>query len=72
MEALNINTNAEIVTNYNLDEEQEKKEIVRHYRALLRALREKLKKGDNLILAAFGGGFTWASAYVKWAYDPKK
>lgn len=27
-----------------------------------------LKKGDNLILAAFGGGFTWASAYVKWAY----
>ena len=44
MEALNINTNAEIVTNYNLDEEQEKKEIVRHYRALLRALREKIKK----------------------------
>jgi 3-oxoacyl-[acyl-carrier-protein] synthase-3 len=32
----------------------------------------QLKKGDNLILAAFGGGFTWASAYVKWAYDPKK
>jgi 3-oxoacyl-[acyl-carrier-protein] synthase-3 len=31
----------------------------------------KLKKGDNLILAAFGGGFTWGSAYVKWAYDPK-
>lgn len=28
----------------------------------------KLKKGDNLILAAFGGGFTWASAYLKWAY----
>lgn len=28
----------------------------------------QLKKGDNLILAAFGGGFTWASAYVKWAY----
>jgi GTP pyrophosphokinase len=50
MEALNINTNAEIVTNYNLDEEQEKKEIVRHYRALLRALREKLKKGDKELL----------------------
>src|SRR5690606_39919535 len=29
---------------------------------------KRLKKGDNLILAAFGGGFTWASAYVKWAY----
>src|SRR5690606_7291604 len=27
-----------------------------------------LKKGDNLILAAFGGGFTWGSAYIKWAY----
>lgn len=31
----------------------------------------KLKKGDNLILAAFGGGFTWGSVYLKWAYDPK-
>lgn len=28
----------------------------------------KLKKGDNLILAAFGGGFTWGSVYLKWAY----
>ncbi len=28
----------------------------------------QLKKGDNLILAAFGGGFTWGSAYIKWAY----
>ena len=28
----------------------------------------KLKKGDNLILAAFGGGFTWGSVYIKWAY----
>lgn len=28
----------------------------------------KLKKGDNLILAAFGGGFTWGAAYIKWAY----
>jgi 3-oxoacyl-[acyl-carrier-protein] synthase-3 len=28
----------------------------------------KFKKGDNLILAAFGGGFTWGSMYLKWAY----
>ncbi|MGB4774950.1 MAG: beta-ketoacyl-ACP synthase III [Daejeonella sp.] len=28
----------------------------------------KLKKGDNVILAAFGGGFTWGSVYLKWAY----
>jgi 3-oxoacyl-[acyl-carrier-protein] synthase-3 len=31
----------------------------------------KLKKGDNLILSAFGGGFTWGTIWVKWAYDPK-
>lgn len=31
----------------------------------------KLKKGDNLILAAFGGGFTWGATWVKWAYDGK-
>lgn len=29
---------------------------------------DKLKKGDTLILAAFGGGFTWGSMYLKWAY----
>jgi len=29
----------------------------------------QLKKGDNLVLAAFGGGFTWGSCYIKWAYD---
>lgn len=29
----------------------------------------KLKKGDTIILAAFGGGFTWGSIYVKWAYN---
>ncbi|MCX6251963.1 MAG: ketoacyl-ACP synthase III [Bacteroidetes bacterium] len=29
----------------------------------------QLKKGDNIILAAFGGGFTWGSVWVKWAYD---
>jgi 3-oxoacyl-[acyl-carrier-protein] synthase-3 len=28
----------------------------------------KFKKGDNLILAAFGGGFTWGAIYLKWAY----
>jgi 3-oxoacyl-[acyl-carrier-protein] synthase-3 len=28
---------------------------------------DKLKKGDNIILAAFGGGFTWGSVYLKWA-----
>jgi 3-oxoacyl-[acyl-carrier-protein] synthase-3 len=32
----------------------------------------QLKKGDNLILAAFGGGFTWGSIYLKWAYDGDK
>lgn len=30
---------------------------------------KKFKKGDNIILAAFGGGFTWGSIYIKWAYD---
>lgn len=33
---------------------------------------KQLKKGDNLVLAAFGGGFTWGAAYVKWAYDGSK
>jgi len=28
----------------------------------------KIKKGDNLILAAFGAGWTWGSVYLKWAY----
>lgn len=28
----------------------------------------KFKKGDNIVLAAFGGGFTWGSLYLKWAY----
>lgn len=30
---------------------------------------KQLKKGDNVILSAFGGGFTWGAVYVKWAYD---
>ncbi len=29
---------------------------------------KQLKKGDNIVLAAFGGGFTWGSIYLKWAY----
>ncbi len=33
---------------------------------------DKLKKGDNLILAAFGAGFTWGAIYLKWGYDGKK
>lgn len=32
---------------------------------------KQLKKGDNLILASFGGGFTWGAVYLKWAYDSK-
>ena len=32
---------------------------------------KQLKKGDNLILTAFGGGFTWGAIWVKWAYDPQ-
>lgn len=32
---------------------------------------KQLKKGDNIILAAFGGGFTWGATYLKWAYDTK-
>jgi 3-oxoacyl-[acyl-carrier-protein] synthase-3 len=30
---------------------------------------DKLKKGDNIILAAFGAGFTWGAVYLKWGYD---
>jgi 3-oxoacyl-[acyl-carrier-protein] synthase-3 len=33
--------------------------------------QSQLKKGDNLVLAAFGGGFTWGALYLKWAIDPK-
>lgn len=32
---------------------------------------KQLKKGDNIILSAFGAGFTWGSVYLKWAYDGK-
>jgi len=30
----------------------------------------RLKKGDNIILVSFGGGFTWGATLLKWAYDP--
>ncbi|MDX1530224.1 MAG: beta-ketoacyl-ACP synthase III [Rhodothermales bacterium] len=33
---------------------------------------EELRPGDNLVLAAFGGGFTWGAAYLRWAYDGSK
>ena len=36
---------------------------------LLFDFEKKFKKGDNLIFAAFGGGFTWGSIYLKWAYN---
>ena len=36
---------------------------------LLSDFESKFKKGDNLIFAAFGGGFTWGAIYLKWAYD---
>jgi 3-oxoacyl-[acyl-carrier-protein] synthase III len=36
---------------------------------LLNDFESKLKKGDNLIFAAFGGGFTWGAIYLKWAYN---
>ena len=36
---------------------------------LLWDYEKKLKKGDNVILAAFGGGFTWGAIYLRWAYD---
>jgi len=35
---------------------------------LMSDFESKFKKGDNLILAAFGGGFTWGATYLKWAY----
>ena len=38
---------------------------------LLWDYEKQLRKGDNLIISAFGGGFTWGSIWVKWAYDPK-
>ncbi len=36
---------------------------------LLNDYEKQLKKGDNLVFASFGGGFTWGSIYLKWAYN---
>jgi len=36
---------------------------------LIADYEKELKKGDNLIFAAFGGGFTWGAIYLKWAYN---
>ncbi len=38
---------------------------------LLWDYEKQIKKGDNLILSAFGGGFTWGSIWLKWSYDSK-
>jgi 3-oxoacyl-[acyl-carrier-protein] synthase III len=39
---------------------------------LLSDFENQFKRGDNLIFASFGGGFTWGSIYLKWAYDKKQ
>lgn len=39
---------------------------------LLADFENKFKKGDNLIFAAFGGGFTWGAIFLKWAYTSKQ
>lgn len=36
---------------------------------LLWDYEKRLKKGDKIVMAAFGGGFTWGSIYLKWAYN---
>jgi superfamily II DNA or RNA helicase len=36
---------------------------------LLNDFESKFKKGDNLVFTSFGGGFTWGSIYLKWAYN---
>lgn len=62
----------------NLDEEKVMLNIQRYGNTtngtlplLLWDYQDRLKKGDNLVFAAFGGGFTWGSLYLKWALDPK-
>ncbi len=39
---------------------------------LLSDFEDILQKGDNIIFAAFGGGFTWGAVYLKWAYNKQK
>lgn len=50
MDSAPIQSIEPVLAKYTLNEEQEKKEIIRHYRALLKALRPKLKKGDKELL----------------------
>lgn len=38
---------------------------------LLADYEQQLKKGDALVFAAFGGGFTWGASYLTWAYEPE-
>ncbi|NJO88579.1 MAG: ketoacyl-ACP synthase III [Chloroflexia bacterium] len=38
---------------------------------VLKDYEQQLKKGDNIIIATFGAGFTWGAMYVKWSYNPK-
>lgn len=38
---------------------------------LINDYESQLKKGDNVIFAAFGGGFNWGATYLKWAYNSK-
>ena len=40
--------------------------------AVLNGYEKQLKKGDTVIFAAFGGGFSWGSIYMKWAYTKIK
>jgi 3-oxoacyl-[acyl-carrier-protein] synthase-3 len=39
---------------------------------LLCDYESQLRKGDNLVFAAFGAGFTWGAAYIKWAYTKQE
>jgi len=39
---------------------------------LLNDFEDKFKVGDDMIFAAFGGGFTWGAIYLKWAYEKKR
>jgi 3-oxoacyl-[acyl-carrier-protein] synthase-3 len=39
---------------------------------LLWDYKDRLNKGDKMVFAAFGGGFTWGAILVTWALDPKK
>ena len=36
---------------------------------ILSDYENQFKKGDNIIFAAFGGGFTWGASFLKWAYN---